>query len=403
MSADHGSTVTSVARRHSPALMVVVIAYLVFIFLGIPDGMLGIAWPSMRGDFGLALGQMGVLLTASTAGFLITSFSAGRLITVLGVSRLLIITTILRGLALIGMGLAPSWLALVAAFLVFGLASGGIDGGLNTYFAMNFSPRLMNWLHASFGLGATLGPILMTVLLSLDVAWRWGYIAVGLLQAALALLIFIRADAWELRSATHSDGAARKLEKISYRATLRRPIVWVNILIFFLYSGTEITAGNWMYTIFTESRGVAVTTAGFWVSVYWASFTAGRIVFGFVANRFKPIHATRAMIAVGALSATLIWWNPADLVSFLALALMGFAMSPIFPLLMSTTPARLGVADATNAIGFQVAGASIGIAVLPGLAGALAERTSLEVIPPFILAATILMFVLHEVAVRRHR
>jgi fucose permease len=174
--------------------------------------------------------------------------------------------------------------------------------------------------------------------------WRGagGYIVVGLLQAALALLIFIRADAWELRSATHSDGAARKLEKISYRATLRRPIVWVNIVIFFLYSGTEITAGNWMYTIFTESRGVAVTTAGFWVSVYWASFTAGRIVFGFVANRFNPIHATRAMIAVGALAATLIWWNPADLVSFLALALMGFAMSPIFPLLMSTTPCPVG-------------------------------------------------------------
>jgi hypothetical protein len=255
MSTEHRAAVTGVARRHSPTLMVVVIAYLVFIFLGIPDGMLGIAWPSMRGDFGLALGQMGVLLTASTAGFLITSFSAGRLITVLGVSRLLIITTILRGLALIGMGLAPSWPALVAAFLVFGLASGGIDGGLNTYFAMNFSPRLMNWLHASFGLGATLGPILMTVLLSMEVAWRWGYIVVGLLQAALALLIFIRADAWELRSATHRDGAARKLEKISYRATLRRPIVWVNILIFFLYSGTEITAGNWMYTIFTESRG----------------------------------------------------------------------------------------------------------------------------------------------------
>jgi MFS family permease len=109
MSADHGATVTSVAHRHSPALMVVVIAYLVFIFLGIPDGMLGIAWPSMRGDFSLALGQMGVLLAASTAGFLITSFSAGRLITVLGVARLLIITTILRGVALIGMGLAPSW------------------------------------------------------------------------------------------------------------------------------------------------------------------------------------------------------------------------------------------------------------------------------------------------------
>ena len=396
------SQVAAAARRGSPTLLVVVIAYLIFIFLGIPDGMLGVAWPSIQGAFGLALGQMGVLLAASTAGFLLTSFSAGRLITGLGISRLLIIATVLRGAALVGMGLAPSWLFMVSAAFLFGLASGCVDGGLNTYFAMNLSPRLMNWLHASYGLGATFGPILMTTLLSLSLAWRWGYVIVGVLQASLALLIFARADAWQLRSAADSQSTARQLEKVSYRTTLRRPIVWINVMIFFLYSGLEITAGNWSYTLFTEGRGVPVATAGFWVSIYWASFTMGRFVFGIIADRVKPINATRVMIAIGGLAATLIWWNPVDLVSFLALALMGFVMAPIFPLLISTTPTRLGVRDATNAIGFQVAAASVGIAVMPGLAGAIAERTSLEAIPPFMVVATILLFVLHEVAVRKH-
>ena len=402
MSTENGSTAASVARRSSPTLMVVVIAYIIFIFLGMPDGMLGVAWPDMRGGFGVALGQMGVLLAASTTGFLITSFSAGRLITGLGISRLLIITVILRGGALVAMGLAPSWLAMIAAAFVFGLASGAIDSGLNTYFAMNFSPRLMNWLHASFGLGATIGPIIMTTLLSMGLAWRWGYVIVGVLQASLAILIFVRADAWELRTVDQADGTAHKLQKVSYAATLRRPLVWLNITIFFLTAGMEATAGNWSYTIFTESRGIPVTTAGYWVSIYWGSFTLGRIVFGFVADRFSANNASRAMIAASGVGALLFWWNPADIVSFLALALMGFAMAPIFPLLTSITPGRLGVADATNAIGFQVAAASIGIAVLPGLAGALAERTTLEAIPPFMVAVFILLFTLNEVASRRH-
>jgi fucose permease len=393
-------TKTSRSAQMSTMLVVVVTAYLIFIFLGIPDGMLGVAWPSMRANFGVDLGQMGVLLMASTVGFLITSFSVGRLIARLGIVGLLMIAVVVRGAALLGMGLSPEWWVLVAAAFCFGIGSGAIDASMNTYFAMNLSPRLMNWLHASFGLGATLGPILMTALLSAGFIWRAGYITVGLLQAALAILIFLRADAWEMRSEASGEVGRPTLAHKSYASTLRRPLVWVNIALFLVYAGTEVTAGNWSYTIFTESRGIPVTVAGFWASLFWGSFTIGRFLFGLIADRVNVTNAIRVMILLALAGALMIWWNPVDWVSFAGLVIMGFAAAPIFPLLVSSTPARLGVADAANAIGFQVGAASLGIALLPGLAGVMAQGMGLEVIPPFMAFTTLLMLVLHEIAVR---
>ena len=392
-------------KQQSALLAVVIMAYAVFILLGVPDGMLGVAWPSMQTTFGVALGQMGVLLLATTAGFVVTSFSAGRLITRLGIARLLPLRRIARGLSLAAMGMAPSWLALVGAAFCFGISSGAIDAGMNTYFAMNLSPRLMNWLHASFGLGATLGPLLMTSLLSVGAVWRWGYWILGAAHVLVALWVYVRADKWQMHgddpaSQTGPAGSGQRAEHRRYLATLSRPIVWVNIALFFFYTGAEVSTGNWAFTLFTEGRSVPIAVAGFWASFYWGSFTFGRIVFGIIADRLNIANAIRAMIALAAAGAALLWWNPDDWVSFAGLAIIGFALAPVFPLLISSTPRRLGVADATNAIGFQVGAASFGIAVLPGLAGALAERTSIEIVPPYLLTAMLIMLALHEIAVR---
>ena len=393
---------TSRRSTSSSTLAVIVTAYLIFIVLGFPDGMLGIAWPSIMGTFGLQNAQMGTLLLASTLGFLVTSFNVGRLIGWFGITNLLIATNILRAVGLLGIGLAPEWSLLVASAFFFGLGSGAIDGGLNTYFAMNLpSPRLMNWLHASFGLGATIGPIMMTALLSMGGVWRWGYVIVAAVQVGMGLLVWARASAWQTRADTPAAEAAVTHTKA--RATLARPIVWGNIAIFFCYAGIEVTAGNWSYSLFTEARGIPVAVAGFWASLYWGSFTLGRFFFGIVADRFAVIPTVRAMSLTAIAAAACIWWNPADWVSFAALLVLGFAMAPIFPLMITATPLRLGSGDANNAIGFQVAAASLGIGLLPGLAGLLADRFSLEIVGPFMVAGLVVMTILHEIAVRYHK
>ena len=393
---------TSRRTSSSSALLVIVTAYLIFTVLGFPDGMLGIAWPSIMGTFGLQNAQMGTLLLASTLGFLITSFNVGRLIGWFGITNLLIAANVLRAAGLLGMGLAPEWPLLVASAFFFGLGSGAIDGGLNTYFAMNLpSPRLMNWLHASFGLGATVGPLMMTTLLSIGGVWRWGYLIVAAVQVGMGLLVWARAGVWQAR--TDTPAADSPATRTSSRATLARPIVWVNIAIFFCYAGVEVTAGNWSYSLFTEARGVAVAVAGFWASLYWGSFTLGRFFFGIVADRFAVIPTVRAMSLTAIAAAACIWWNPVDWVSFAALIVLGFAMAPVFPLLITATPLRLGSGDANNAIGFQVAAASLGIGLLPGLAGFLADRLSLEIVGPFMVGVLVIMAILHEVAVRYHQ
>ncbi len=396
---------TSSRRLSTNTLIVVITAYLMFVILGFPDGMLGVAWPSMMRDFGVQNAQMGTMLLAATIGFLITSFNTGRLIRWFGISNLLVVSSVVRAGGLLGIALAPQWLLLVAAAFLFGVGSGAIDGGMNTFFAMRIrSARLMSWLHASFGLGATIAPIMLTALFSLGIAWRWGYVIVAMLQLLMGLLVFIRAKEWQMGEDGESrtgQGAA-PVTHHSTRATLARPIVWVNIALFFVYAGVEVTAGNWSYSLFTAVRGVPPEIAGLWAGLYWGSFTVGRIFFGVVANRFAVIPTVRAMSLTAIAAAALLWWNPINWLGFVGLLVLGFALAPVFPLLVTATPLRLGSADANNAIGFQVAAASFGIGVLPGLAGALADRTSLEVVGPFLVVWLVLMFVLHEIAVRGH-
>lgn len=398
--ADPAARNAQVARA---TLIVATTAFIIYVFLGIPDGMLGVAWPSMRQNFGVGQGQMGILLLASTIGFMLTSFAAGRLISWLGIVNLLILACVVRGGGLVGMAFAPDWWTLVAIAFLYGVGSGAIDAGLNTYFAVNLSPRLMNWLHASFGLGATIGPILMTALISSGLVWRWGYALVGIGQALLAILIIVRATDWRVVAhATAADRAGHPaLPHRSLASTLARPLVWANIGIFFFVAGVEATAGNWSFTLFTESRGVAVAVAGFWTSFYWASFTLGRFLFGFIADRVNVVNALRLLLGVAVAAGLFLWWNPANWVGFLALAVLGFALAPIFPLLVSSTPQRVGVADATNAVGFQVAAASLGIAILPGVAGILTQRISPVVIPPYMILCTLALIGLYELAVRR--
>lgn len=392
------------SKRAIPAtpLIVIVTAYLIFIVLGFPDGMLGVAWPSMMTEFGVQNAQMGTMLLASTVGFLLTSFNTGRLIRWFGVATLLTASSVVRAVGLLGIALAPQWVLLVGAAFIFGVGSGAIDGGMNTFFAMRVrSPRLMSWLHASFGLGATIAPIMLTALFSLGIAWRWGYVIVALLQLAMGLVVFLRAGDWRMESV--AGDVQTPITRRRTRATLTRPLVWVNIALFFFYAGMEVTAGNWSYSVFTETRGVTPELAGLMAGLYWGSFTVGRFFFGVVANRFAVIATIRVMAITGIVAAALFWWNPINWVGFAGLLILGFGLAPVFPLLMTATPQRLGNADANNAIGFQVAAASFGIGVLPGLAGALADRISLEIVGPFMVVGLVIVAVLHEVAVRYHQ
>jgi fucose permease len=254
----------------------------------------------------------------------------------------------------------------------------------------------MNWLHASFGLGALLGPALMTAILSSDHSWRWGYVVAASLQVALTAGFVLTRHSWDTGTvANRDDTAAADVGPVT--GWLVRALLWLGMGLFFVSAGLEATTGQWSFTLFTEGRGAPVAVAGFWVSAYWLAFTLTRIAFGFVADRVAATAVLRAGVMATAGATLLLTLDVADGLHYLSLVLMGIALAPMAPLLTSTTAARVGAAQAVRGVGFQVGAAGVGIALVPALAGVLAERLSIETLGPYLLALCVILGVLLEV------
>jgi fucose permease len=366
-----------------PKIGLVLLAYVAFIALGLPDGLLGVGWPSIRASFSIPLDGVGMLLTAVVTGYMTSSFMSGMLLARLGVGRILAISCALTGLALIGYTLVPVWWMMVLLGVIAGLGAGAIDAGLNTYVAAHFSEGLMQWLHASWGVGVTLGPIIMTIGLAAFQTWRAGYRVVGGFQLALAACFLLTLAMWAQKGGLKTGDEPKRLTdyKTSMRETLRQPQVWLSIFLFFFYVGAEGSLGTWTYSLLTESRGIEPTIAGLFAGSYWATFTVGRVIAGLFAKR-AGVHLLVIGGAAGALiGALLLLWNPSPAANLVAVAIIGLSIAPIFPALMSGTSQRVGDHFAANTIGMQMAATGLGTAVIPSLLGILARQISLEVIP----------------------
>jgi len=364
-----------------------------FISLGMPDGLFGVAWPSIREDFGLRLDSVGAFFFAGTTGYMFSSFFSGKIISRLGVGGTLAISCALTASALLGYTLVPSWWMMVSLAVTAGLGAGAIDAGLNTYVASHFGEGLMQWLHASFGFGVTLGPIIMTAGLTLFNAWRVGYRAVGAAQLLLAASFLLTMRMWRDDGMPHAPEQERHLTdyQTPFLETLRQPVVWLNLLLFALYTGAEISFGSWTYSLLTLSRKVPVEVAGLWAGSYWATFTIGRIMAGLLTRRFGMANLLKAGFLLALGGSFLLWWNPFPEASIIAVSVIGFAIAPIFPGLVSGTRARVGEHHAANTIGMQIAAAGFGGALVPSLAGVLAQKFSLEAIPVYLVGVFILL------------
>lgn len=374
--------------KQYPKIGLILLAYVAFSSLGLPDGLMGVGWPSIRNNFSVPLDAIGLLLFASVAGYMTASFFSGFLLTRLGVGRILAAGSLSSGLALLGYTLVPQWWMMILLAVFAGLGAGAIDAGLNTYFAAHFAESLMQWLHASWGVGITIGPIIMTYGLSKLGTWRFGYRAVAIFQIILAICFALSIPIWN-RNETPADHEEKKKlteYKTPLGETLKQPSVWLSVLLFFLYVGAETSLGTWTYTLLTESRGVDPTLAGFFVGSYWFTFTIGRIVGGMFTRRLGVNKLVIVGISGALLGSLLLVWNPFVLANVLAVALIGFSIAPIFPGLMSGTRSRVGDYFAANTIGMQMAATGLGIAVIPSLMGVLARQVSLEIIPVILLA-----------------
>ncbi|MFZ5878065.1 MAG: MFS transporter [Chloroflexota bacterium] len=386
-----------------PKIGLVILAYVAFIALGMPDGLLGVAWPSIRASFSIPLDALGALLVAGTTGYLTSSFLSGTLLSRFGVGRVLIVSCALTGAALLGYTLVPEWWMMVLLGVMTGLGAGAIDAGLNTYVASHFGEGLMQWLHASYGIGVTLGPIIMTLALTRMNSWRAGYDVVSGVQFALAVGFILTLSMWSQADGHPAESEPQK-RLMDYKTpmleTMRKPRVWRSVLLFLLYTGAEIALGVWTYSLLTEARGIAPEVAGWWAGSYWATFTIGRVLAGLFAKRIGVDALVQGGVLGAILGAALLWWNPFGAASLVGVALIGFAIAPIFPAMVSGTSQRVEEHDAANTIGMQMSAAGLGGAAIPSLVGVLARQVSLEVIPICLLVLFLALFGLYRLSIK---
>lgn len=390
-------------KQRRSRIGLLLLAYLAFIALGLPDGLLGVAWPSMRASFLQPLDALGMLMITGTIGYLTSSFMSGKLITQFGVGKLLAASCALTGLVLIGYTMAPAWWVMVALGTFAGLGAGAIDAGLNTYIATNFGDRPMQWLHASYGVGITLGPIIMTAGLRYMDTWRSGYVVVGAGQLILAVCFLLTISLWHRPS--NLSGGVEKPQitdvKTPFSSSLREWRVWLSVILFWFYTGAEVTLGSWAYSLLTEGRGIDPQTAGIWAGSFWGTFMVGRILAGIITKRVGGHRLLVISMSGGLLGAFLLLWNPADIVSLIGVVLFAFSLAPIFPGLISGTRTRVGERHAVNTIGMQMGAAGFGAAVLPALGGVLARRISLEIIPIYLIILLAILFGLYLLSMKR--
>ena len=327
----------------------------------------------MRAELHQPLSALGLLLLYSTIGFLLLNLALGRVSSGLGLRWMLVIGSFLyaASLSLVALG---SWPVVIAGAVLWGLAAGFANGAVNVYSTLRMSGGAMQVLHGCWGIGTLLGPLLVTGLLVSHHSWRLALLTIAVLQALLGLWALASAQ-WPPLSHPPREG--------NQRLRLSTPLL-LGILAFFLYTGVEWAAGQWSFTVLTESRGYPIATAGLLVSLYWTGLTAGRLAGGAVGFRLATRVLLLAGISLTVLASGLFWWVPSW--SAVSLPLLGLGLAPIFPALMTLTSGRVPPAGVGAAVGLQTASSGLGSSVAPAAVGLLLQRFGLVLLGPCVFA-----------------
>ena len=377
------------------------VAYAIFFCMGIPGGILNVVATDLLGTFGFGLDMLGVLLFFATLGSLIGTFFSGRMIARFGIGAFLTGGSGLMAQGLLGYTVSPAWGALLAAAFVTVLGFSILNAALNTFVASNYTTRHLNWLHAAYGVGLTLGPTLATILVEqLGQSWRVAYSIMFVVLLSVTALLALTRSQWHLQDEPGTPVSGAAAERVSIVSTLRLPAVLFGMSLFLILNGVIGGTGQLASPLLT-SRGVE--QAGFWVSLYWASFTVGRIIMGFFANRIDNYRLLRACIIGAIFGAALLWQNASSLLNLLGLGLIGLSCAPIYPTMIAVTRNAVALRHRANAIGFQLASSGIGSSLVPGALAWLAEHTSLAVIGVFPLAGLLIGLAIYELSLRYRR
>ena len=379
------------------ASLLLPVIYLAFISLGLPDSLLGSAWPSMYTELGASLSWAGIVSMIISAGTIVSALCSERLNLRLGTGGVTFLSVMLTAVALLGFSLSTSFWQLCLWAVPYGLGAGSVDAALNNYVALHYESRHMSWLHCMWGVGASIGPVIMGRALA-GGTWQGGYRTIALLQFALTAVLLLSLRLWK-RPQANVEGADFKPHPIP--ELLRRPGVPQVLLCFFCYSALEATAGMWAASYCTLVRGIDAETAARWASLFYVGITIGRGVCGFLTMKISDQNMIRLGQALIAAGVVLILAPLGQGTLFAGLITVGLGCAPIYPSIIHETPVNFGRDVSMSMTGLQMATAYVGSCLMPPLFGLLAQYVTPTLYPWFLAVILALMFVMAESLHRR--
>ncbi len=389
--------------------LLLAVIYISFISLGLPDSLLGSAWPVMYPEFGVPVSYAGILSMIIAAGTVVSSLQSDRLTKKFGTGKVTAFSVAMTAAALLGFSISHSFLWLCVWAIPYGLGAGSVDASLNNYVALHYASRHMSWLHCMWGLGASVGPYVMSLALTGGQGWNMGYRYIGLFQILLTALLFFSLPLWKkppvpgenVDNSTENNSAEASAHFAARPLTLRE-IVRISgakeiMICFFCYCALEQTAGLWASSYLVLHRGIDSETAASYASLFYLGITTGRALSGFLTMKWNDKQMVRlgqAIIFLGI--AILLLPVGGNVLSLLGLILAGLGCAPVYPCIIHSTPEHFGAEKSQAIIGVQMASAYVGTCLMPPLFGILARSISIMLFPVFLLLLLVLMFWMHE-------
>jgi fucose permease len=381
-----------------------------FVAVGLPDGMLGTAWPGMRHSFGAPVGDLGLILLVNTVGSVAISAFVGRLIHRIGVIALVAVAAMCAAVGGIGFAAAPGlWLVLCVGPLT-GAAAGMMDGGLNTAIALTGRSRLLNLLHGFYGIGTALGPLVVTAAILIG-SWRPAYlvlVAVDLVAAASWIIFHRRLPPPPTDDPVPAAALGDEASGVGRDQALSDPtsgwsgqrvvsVLVAGLVVFFVYTGLEVSAGQWETSYLRGHLGLSASAAGLAAFGYWGALTLVRIGLALPAKSVSAQRVIGVGLAVSVAAAGLIWWQPDTVAPVAGFVLLGAALAGMFPALIAVTPQRIGDERAAHAIAWQVGAAAGGGSAISALIGLAINSSGLEVLGPALVTLAVLLLAANTV------
>ncbi len=382
--------------------LLLAIIYISFISLGLPDAVLGSAWPLISEEFGVPISNMGIVTIIISAGTVVSSLNSGKIINKFGVHKVTTISVMLTAISLFGFSTSPSFLVLCLWAIPYGLGAGSVDTALNNFVAVNFESKHMSWLHCMWGIGATLGPYIMGMALTNNFSFRVGYIILFTIQIVLSVIILISSPIWKTKINLNAEKENKNTNTVlSLTQVFKINGVKQLALAFFCFCAIEQTTGLWASSYLVYNRGIQPEIAAGFSALFYLGITVGRGICGFIAIKYNDTQMIRAGTLIMFIGVLTLFLPFGQNIAFLGLALIGLGSAPVFPCIIHSTPYNFGAVHSQSVTGVQMASAYTGTLIMPALFGVIGKQISFNLYPVFIAALLTLMFVMYEFMLKK--